>query len=117
MVSYHRGIGREKQYSQADFNAVYSESQALGYAPCYKASEYTTKGVWHNMRLDKLQPVQQIEARRCRKVIADNTVPKLPWGRYLGKTFNRFYVPTMRGYYENMLLRRSMGWLYYRVVR
>jgi hypothetical protein len=117
VVSYHKGIGREKHYAQADFDAVYSESQALGYAPCYKASEYTRKGVWHNLQIEQLQPVRRIETRSKQTAAANSTMPKLPAGRWLGRAANRFYVPTMHRYYENMLIRRSMGWLYYRVAR
>jgi hypothetical protein len=117
VVSYNKGIGREKHYSQADFDAVYSESQTLGYAPCYKASEYTTKGVWHNMRLEQIQPVRHVEAGHSNAMITTTDLPQLPGGRYLSRTFNRLYVPTMHRYYENMLVRRSMGWLYYRVAR
>jgi hypothetical protein len=117
VVSYKRGIGREKQYSQADFDAVYSESQAMGYVPCYKASEYTTRGVWHNVRFEQLQPVQRVEARRSKVVRANSDPPRLPGGRWLGRVYNRFYVPAMDRYYENKLVRRSMGWLYYRAIR
>ena len=82
VVSYKRGIGREKHYSQAEFDAVYSESQALGYVPCYKASEYTTKRVWHNLRFEQLQPVQQLAPRRRR--IRQTTAGTAPSARRIG---------------------------------
>jgi hypothetical protein len=117
VVSYKQGIGRERQYSQAEFNAVYSESQAVGYVPCYKASEYTTKGMWHNLRYEDLQPVQKIEGVGLKAMAAASDMPRLPGGKYLSRTFNRFYVPTLDRYYENKLVRRGFGWLYYRMVR
>ncbi|MAS34405.1 MAG: hypothetical protein CL610_10385 [Anaerolineaceae bacterium] len=117
VVSYNKGIGREKHYSQADFDAVYSESQMLGYVPCYKASEYTTKRVWHNLRFEQIQPVQRVEPRRKKVKLVENSLPQLPGGRWLSWLFNRMYVPAMVRYYENKLIRRSMGWLYYRVAR
>lgn len=117
VVSYNKGIGREKHYTQADFDAVYSESQAIGYAPCYKASEYTTKRVWHNLRFEQLEPVQRVEPRHSKVVTMDSTLPRLPGGRWLSRVFNRLYVPAMVRYYENRYVRRSMGWLYYRVAR
>lgn len=49
-------------------------------------------------------------------VLAADDVPKLPGG-YLSGVLNRFYVPTLSHYYENRLVRRSFGWLYYRMVR
>lgn len=116
VVSYKKGIGRERLYSQADFDAVYSESQEVGYVPCYKASEYTTKGVWHNLRYEQLQPVRRIEGLRL-KAPKDGRLPHLPGGEYVSRVVNRIYVPAMNRYYENKLVRRSMGWLYYRVVR
>lgn len=117
VVSYKRGIGRERHYSQSDFDAVYSESQEMGYVPCYKASEYTTRGVWHNLRFEQLQPVQKIEGMRLKTKIAADDVPHLPGGKCLSQVFNRFYVPTLDRYYENKLVRRGLGWLYYRLVR
>lgn len=117
VVSYKRGIGRERHYSQADFDAVYSESQEMGYVPCYKASEYTTKGVWHNLRFEQLQPVQRIEGMRFKAPKANVDVPKLPGGPYFGGVVNRFYVPSLSHYYENRFVRKSFGWLYYKMVR
>jgi hypothetical protein len=117
VVSYNKGIGREKHYSQADFDAVYSESQTVGYAPCYKASEYTTRRVWHNLRFEQLEPVRKVEALKSKVVTVGRDLPKLPGGRWLGHVFNRLYVPTMNRYFENKLVRHSMGWLYYRVAR
>jgi hypothetical protein len=117
VVSYKRGIGRERHYSQADFDAVYSESQTMGYIPCYKASEYTTRGVWHNLRFEQIQPVQQIEGIRFKAARAVEEMPRLPGGPYLSSVLNRIYVPTLSGYYENKFVRKSLGWLYYRTVR
>lgn len=117
VVSYHRGIGRERHYSQADFDAVYTESQAIGYVPCYKASEYTTKGVWHNLRLEELQPVRKLDDMRRKVSVRVDKLPQLPGGAWLRHVYNRFYVPAMRGYYESRLARRSFGWLYYRLAR
>jgi len=117
VVSYKKGIGREKHYSQAEFDAVYSESQAMGYVPCYKASEYTTRQVWHNVRFEQLQPVQRVEARNRKVVKVGSKPPRLPGGPWLSRLVNRCYVPAMHRYYENKIVRRSMGWLYYRVAR
>lgn len=116
VVSYKRGIGRERHYSQADFDAVYSESQKIGYLPCYKASEYTTKGVWHNLRFEQLKPVQRIENIRLKALKSTNDMPKLPGGRLMSGFVNRFYVPALSRYYESKMVRRSFGWLYYRAM-
>lgn len=52
IVSYKKGIGRDSAYTQDDMNLIFSESQELGYIPCYKATEYKTSGVWHGLRID-----------------------------------------------------------------
>jgi hypothetical protein len=116
VVSYKHGIGRERHYSQADFDAVYSESQQIGYLPCYKASEYTTRGMWHNLRFEQIQPVRRIENIRL-KAAADHSLPKLPGGKWVSQFVNRFYVPALSRYYESKFVRRSFGWLYYRAMR
>jgi hypothetical protein len=117
VVSYKRGIGRERHYSQADFDAVYSESRQIGYLPCYKASEYTTRGVWHNLRFEQLQPVRQIEGIRLKAAKRQNDLPRLPGGRWMGPFVNRFYVPALSRYYESKVVRRGFSWLYYRAMR
>lgn len=55
VVSYKNGIGFEAQFSQADINLVASEAAQLGYAPCYKMTEFTTRGIWHTLNLENLQ--------------------------------------------------------------
>ncbi|MCX8008661.1 MAG: hypothetical protein N3A54_03065 [Patescibacteria group bacterium] len=52
IVSYKKGIGRDAAYSQHDMNLIFSESQQLGYIPCYKATEYKTDGIWHGLYID-----------------------------------------------------------------
>jgi hypothetical protein len=49
VVSYMKIIGGHPALSQRDIDAVHSESAALGYAPCYKATEFTTDEAWHNL--------------------------------------------------------------------
>lgn len=52
VVSYAKIIGGHPALSQRDIDAVHSESNALGYVPCYKATEFTTDGTWHNLDPD-----------------------------------------------------------------
>lgn len=58
VVSYRDGIGKDATYSQAAIDAIWSEAAALGYAPCLKATEYITDGVWHALRMDEVRPPQ-----------------------------------------------------------
>lgn len=54
VVSYKQGIGSEPQYTQSDIDLLFTESKALGYAPCLKVTEFTTNDLWHMLRLDSL---------------------------------------------------------------
>ncbi len=56
VVSYRDGIGKDATYPQAAIDAIWSEADALGYAPCLKATEYITDGVWHALRMDEIRP-------------------------------------------------------------
>jgi hypothetical protein len=53
IVSYRKGIGRESAYTQNDMNLIFSEARQMGYIPCYKATEYKTKGVWHGLYIEQ----------------------------------------------------------------
>src|SRR6185369_13087754 len=55
VVSYKKGIGYDSQFSQTDLNNIYSEDKKLPFFACVKGSEYFTKGVWHNMRLEEIE--------------------------------------------------------------
>ncbi len=61
VVSYKNGIGFEEQFSQQDIDLMFSESEALHYAPCLKATEFTTDGIWHPLKLEKLKKPDLIE--------------------------------------------------------
>lgn len=63
VVSYQKGIGREPQWSQRQYDRIASEAKLLGYAPCYKGTEYKTNGIWHNLKLKKLRRVQPTKIR------------------------------------------------------
>ncbi len=56
VVSYRHGIGQEAAYRPSDLDAIWSEAAALGYAPCLKATEYTTRGIWHTLDLETVRP-------------------------------------------------------------
>jgi len=68
VVSYKNGIGFEPQYSQNDLNSIASESQRLGYNPCYKVTEFTTKGKWHALDCSQLKPVVRLDQQQTIKV-------------------------------------------------
>ncbi len=71
VVSYKNGIGSEPQFSQADIDAIFTESEALGYNPCLKVTEFTTHGIWHTLDLSLLQ-------RPSSTVVVSKASPKTP---------------------------------------
>lgn len=53
VVSYQKGIGHDEAYAQEDFDRLASEAEEAFFFPCIKGSEYLTRGVWHNLRLEE----------------------------------------------------------------
>lgn len=76
VVSYKNGIGFEPEYSQRDLNAIASESVRLGYQPCYKVTEFTTKGVWHTLDCSQFKKVQQVESASRSTVVAPRSLQR-----------------------------------------
>ncbi|RJR15438.1 hypothetical protein C4579_02250 [Candidatus Microgenomates bacterium] len=111
IVSYKKGVGRESHFAQRDIDAVFTESATLGYNPCYKGTEYTTRGIWHNLYYNK------ITYPTIRKIPRTS---KLKNKRMLGSKFirlyNRFYNPILTSQFENKYARRALSWLYYRAI-
>lgn len=66
IVSYDKGIGRDKQYTNQQMSAIRLESQNLRYNPCYKATEYKTKGVWHALRINDLPSIVTHQGKQRR---------------------------------------------------
>lgn len=55
VVSYDNGVGMAPQFSQEDIDNVFSEAVNSRFALSLKGSEYTTRGIWHNLRLEPLR--------------------------------------------------------------
>lgn len=60
IVSYRNNIGHEPAFTQRDMNLIYSESRTIGYIPCYKATEYTTNGIWHALKPENYETPKRI---------------------------------------------------------
>lgn len=106
VVSYKRGIGFDAQYAQRDVDAVFSEANTIGYRPCIKATEFVTRGTWHNLRpagwtAPRVQPIA---------VPAHVPVQGGRWHALAGWMRDRF--PSLVSlYYEHRLARRLGGWM------
>ena len=110
IVSYNKGIGREPHYSQTDFDAIYTESKQLNYAPCYKASEFTTKKIWHNLFIEEFRkPTYVTDIRFLPYTIKSKNLR----GRKLLKLYNKLYNPLLTALYEKRWARQFAAPLYY----
>jgi len=114
VVSYRRGIGRERAYSQKDFDHIYSEAQQRGFYPCIKGSEYITGNVWHNLNPEDYSPPRsdiQISAKhRPKKHL-------IPRSRPARAILRRWYNPLSRAYFEKRYVRRMLDPIYFRSLR
>lgn len=108
VVSYRKPIGKQPALKQKDIDAVFTESQKLGYVPCYKASEFTTRGMWHSMNPRNLNKPQLIELPSGRKRALRKRL-QLPM--IILKYVNKSYRPLMEKIYENRLVRGLFGWI------
>lgn len=117
-VSYRRGIGFDGQFSQADFDRVFSEAKY--YCPCVKGTEYVTQGVWHNLRLEKLKKVRKnVRVRNGEATrrawfggLLERMI-KFPTGKRLLK---RHYNEFLTFYMENKWMRKFYNVFYPYVV-
>ncbi len=53
ILSYKKGIGFENEFTQHDFDLVYSEAKRSRFFPVIKASEFTTNAIWHNLTIER----------------------------------------------------------------
>jgi len=114
VVSYRRGIGRERAYSQSDFDHVYSEAAAAGFNTCIKGSEYLTGGVWHN-----LHPEDYSSPKTSIAIL--HSVPRkkhlIGRSRPARSILRHWYNPLSRAYFEKRYVRRLLDPIYFRSVR
>ena len=105
IVSYRRAIGRHPRLRQEDLDGVFSDAAAAGFVPCYKGSEFTTGGTWHNLDPSALR------APSIRPLPA----PKPPRGSSLPRALlpmlDRVYPPFVRAVHESRVVRWLAGWI------
>lgn len=114
VVSYKQGIGRDSEFSQKDFNAIFSESKKIGYVPCYKGTEFITNGTWHSLKPETVQPVERITLASLGH--SRPPVKKLPFGLLL-PLYNFLYNPLTTWQFESSLGRKLLGPIYYRALQ
>ncbi|MBP9773052.1 MAG: hypothetical protein KBD00_00295 [Candidatus Peribacteraceae bacterium] len=114
IVSYKNVIGRHAMFSQRDVDAVYTESRNLGYFPCYKASEFTTKKLWQPLLISHLEKPQRLASRvqLYPKKKRKKKVQQSRWrSRLLVRGINRIDVPFLQRSYERRVFHVLTSWI------
>jgi hypothetical protein len=106
-VSYKKGIGRDKEYTQNDFNNLFSEK--FSFYPCIKGSEYFTNNTWHNLKIEKYKKPQihEFNRRKIKSTKAlSKTVAKILTKKPVKNFLKQNYNPILTLYMENKLVRK-----------
>ena len=113
VVSYKYGIGFDKQFSQKDFNLIYSEVKNFKFYPVIKASEYVTNNTWHNLFLDNLDaPNNGLKIKIENKVNQTSLVTKILRLKFVRKSIKNHYNQTYTLVMENRYIRPAMKLAY-----
>src|SRR5262249_20679585 len=106
VVSYKRGIGKEKEFTQEDFDRIFSEAKVQNFYPCIKGSEYVTRRTWHNLRPEMYtKPSPDLafpSPTRKKKKHLGLTRP------IMKPVIHRWYNPISRAYFERKAVRRIL---------
>lgn len=107
IVSYKKGIGIDSEYSQNDFDNIYSEANNSNFYPCLKGSEYVTKGVWHNLRVENYElPIVDKSGKWNRLPSDYDTRAKLLQSPIVKFFVKKYYNQAFTIYMENRVVRR-----------
>ncbi len=109
VVSYKTVIGKHAACRQKDLDAVHTESSKVGYVPCYKASEFTTDGVWHDIRSEHVRRPQAV-ALPTTRIRKPARLP-VPMARRVHGLVNRIDGPFLERVYERKRYRFLLGWV------
>ncbi|MDH5533492.1 MAG: hypothetical protein OEX81_03640 [Candidatus Pacebacteria bacterium] len=115
IVSYKQGIGQEDIFRQNDFNAIHTEGLKIGYKPCYKSSEFTTKGEWFNLDFASLDVVKELSDLLIETI--DHPPIKQLKFPLLTPFYNKIYPPLLEKYFENMTMRKIGNKFFYSALR
>ncbi len=114
-ISYKYGIGYDEEFSQEDINYTFTEADHYGYYPLIKGSEYVTKGIWHNLNIDRIKkPERSLEYHPHLKPVIMKYSTKTPrlFRKIISRRMGRLYTLFM----ESRLFRKLFGWIYSKVV-
>lgn len=109
VVSYKKGIGYDSQFTQQDFNNIYTEDKKFPFFAAIKGSEYFTNGVWHNLRLNELEKPTVDESQEFKASDFNNFPERILLRLPFFKQFLRkYYNPIFRLRMESSLFRKAM---------
>jgi hypothetical protein len=113
VLPYKIGIGYDKEYSQNDFSLQLSEAEHLHVNPMIKGSEYTSGGIWHNLTVANMSPIQyqkNVKLSTLKNVAKKSlSLLHIPGVRSLIKdNYNLSY----RMFMESRVVRDSFSWAY-----
>lgn len=109
VVSYRQGIGIDGQMLQSDFNALRSDAYLLGYSPCYKATEYKTRGVWHALRYEQLEkPEISIPGDVVTHIQRIGQKKSSVIGRLSTRLLGRYYATVMQHIFERRVVAAAI---------
>lgn len=116
VVSYDKGIGFDKEYSQDTLNTVFSEAENSHFHICLKGSEYVTKKEWHNFLIKKYQKPQRISWQRSEKnSVALSKISKIKITvkiHFLSHVIPYTFLSWIfNNYMEKKSLRKSLSWV------
>lgn len=61
IVAYKQHIGIDSEYSQKDFDLLFTEAHEHKFNLCIKGSEYFTNNTWHNLDIEKYSKPQKVK--------------------------------------------------------
>jgi hypothetical protein len=112
VVSYKKGIGYDRQFSQADINRLYSEARACRFHVCLKASEFITAGTWHNLDLSHITRPTLVPLPRHAKNTRANVFLRYGTMPMLDSIGNAILGRGLELFMENRSIRRAFGFVY-----
>lgn len=118
VLSYKDGIGFDAEFNQHDIDSIFSEAQKLDFFPCIKGSEYFTRRMWHNLKVEKFRTPQMVPLKgyrfrpseKQRSLLFALTHPFLRLGSPL-------LNPLASMYWENKFVRSKLSWLERRLLK
>ena len=113
VVSYKKGIGYDKSFSQEDFDNIFTEDKKYKFFECIKGSEYYTNGVWHNLDIDDYSKPHFNSSLDLRtENIKSGLKNKITRNKIVRKLLKRYYNPMYTKFMESYFWRRVMEWVY-----